>query len=134
RLQDLKFEVIDTAGLESAAAPTLEGRMRAQTEQAIDEADIALFMIDARAGVMPDDATFANLLRRSGKPVVLVANKMDVNAARSGVLDAWELGLGDPVEVSAEHGLGMSDLRDAIVEALGEERALAQDPEELVVS
>ena len=83
---------------------------------------------------MPDDATFANLLRRSGKPVVLVANKMDVNAARSGVLDAWELGLGDPVEVSAEHGLGMSDLRDAIVEALGEERALAQDPEELVVS
>ncbi|MBN7762686.1 ribosome biogenesis GTPase Der [Nitratireductor aquibiodomus] len=134
RLQDLRFEVIDTAGLESAAAPTLEGRMRVQTEQAIEEADIALFMIDARVGVMPDDATFANLLRRRGKPVVLVANKMDVNAARSGVLDSWELGLGDPVEISAEHGLGMSDLRDAIVEGLGEDVALAEEPEDIIVT
>ncbi|EKF19930.1 ribosome biogenesis GTPase Der [Nitratireductor pacificus] len=129
RLQDLRFEVIDTAGLESAAAPTLEGRMRAQTELAIDEADIAVFMIDARAGIMPDDSTFANLLRRKGKPVILVANKIDVNAAAAGVLDAWELGLGEPVAVSAEHGLGMSDLRDAIVAGLGEEVALAEDPE-----
>ncbi|EKF41391.1 ribosome biogenesis GTPase Der [Nitratireductor indicus] len=129
KLQDLRFEVIDTAGLESAAAPTLEGRMRAQTEIAIDEADIALFVIDARAGVMPDDSTFADLLRRKGKPVVLVANKTDVNAAAAGVIDAWGLGLGDPVAISAEHGLGMSDLRDAIVEALGEDVALAEETE-----
>ncbi|WP_048645991.1 ribosome biogenesis GTPase Der [Nitratireductor soli] len=133
RLQDLRFEVIDTAGLESAAAPTLEGRMRVQTELAIDEADIVVFMIDARAGIMPDDSTFAELLRRKGKPIVLVANKIDVNAAASGVLDSWELGLGEPVAVSAEHGLGMSDLRDAIVAGLGEDVALAEDIEPIAL-
>lgn len=128
RLQDLHFEVIDTAGLESAAAPTLEGRMRAQTEMAIAEADLVLFMIDARAGLMPDDRTFAEVVRRTGKPVVLVANKTDVRKAETGVLEAWDLGLGEPVAVSSEHGHGMAELRDAIAAVAGD--AAAEEEEE----
>ncbi|WP_011580035.1 MULTISPECIES: ribosome biogenesis GTPase Der [Chelativorans] len=120
RLLDLRFDVIDTAGLEEAAAPTLAGRMRAQTETAIDEADLVLFMIDARAGLMPDDRAFAEVVRRKGKPVVLVANKTDVRGTDAGVLEAFALGLGDPVAVSAEHGQGMVELRDAIAEFAGQ--------------
>lgn len=127
RLQDLRFDVIDTAGLEDAGAATLEGRMRAQTELAIEEADVIVFIVDARTGLMPDDATFANLLRRTGKPVVVAANKAESRAAEAGLVEAWELGLGEPVAISAEHGLGMPDLRDAIVAALGEERALERN-------
>src|SRR5690606_17565271 len=119
---DLRFDVIDTAGFEEAAPASLEGRMRAQTEIAVDEADVVLFMIDARVGVTPDDAAFAKLLRRKGRPIVLVANKTDVRTAQAGVIEAWELGLGEPVAISAEHGDGMPELRDAIVAALGEER------------
>lgn len=132
RLQDLRFDVIDTAGLEDAAASTLEGRMRAQTELAIDEADVTLFLIDAKAGLMPDDKTFASLLRRRGKPVILVANKSEARGAEAGLLDAWELGMGEPVAISAEHGLGMGELRDAIVAAIGEEKALRRETEEEV--
>ena len=75
RLYDLRFDVIDTAGLEDATASSLEGRMRAQTETAIDEADVVLFLVDAKTGLMPDDRTFADVVRRTGKPVVLASNK-----------------------------------------------------------
>ncbi|KAB2869691.1 MAG: GTP-binding protein, partial [Bauldia sp.] len=77
KLYDLRFDVIDTAGLEDAASASLEGRMRAQTETAIDEADLVLFLIDSKVGVMPDDRTFGDLVRRTGKPVVLIANKAE---------------------------------------------------------
>lgn len=130
KLYDLAFEVIDTAGFEDAPAATLPGRMRAQTEIAIDEADVIFFVVDAKAGLMPDDRTFADVVRRSGKPVVLVANKAEARGAQGGLLEAWELGLGEPVPVSAEHGVGMPDLRDAVVEALGKERAFGKDEDE----
>jgi GTP-binding protein len=127
RLYDLEFEVIDTAGLEDAAPETLSGRMRAQTETAIGEADLVLFLIDAKVGLMPDDRTFAEVVRRSGKPVVLVANKAEARGAQAGMLEAWELGLGEPIPISAEHGQGMPDLREAIIAALGEARAFGED-------
>ena len=130
RLYDLEFEVIDTAGFEDAAPDTLKGRMRAQTEIAIAAADIIFFMFDAKTGLLPDDRTFADIVRKSGKPVVLVANKSEARGSEGGVLDAWELGLGEPVAVSAEHGLGLPDLRDAVVAALGEERAFAGDEQD----
>ncbi|SJZ73090.1 ribosome biogenesis GTPase Der [Consotaella salsifontis] len=119
RLGDLEFEVIDTAGLEEAAAESLEGRMRAQTEAAIASADLSLFLIDVKAGVTPVDQVFGELLRKVGKPVVLVANKAEARGSDAGLADAYGLGLGEPCPISAEHGEGMSDLRDAIVEAIG---------------
>ena len=130
KLYDLAFEVVDTAGFEDAAAATLQGRMRAQTEIAIEEADLIFFMVDAKAGLMPDDRTFAEIVRRSGKPVVLVANKAEAKGSQGGLLEAWELGLGEPVAVSAEHGQGLPDLRDAVVEALGAERVFADDDDD----
>lgn len=130
KLYDLHFDVIDTAGFEDAAASTLQGRMRAQTEIAIAEADLIFFMVDAKAGLLPDDRTFAEVVRKSGKPVVLVANKAEARGAQGGMLEAWELGLGEPVPVSAEHGLGMPDLRDAVVEALGAETVFGDDGED----
>lgn len=122
RLADLRFDVIDTAGLEDRSDQSLEARMRAQTEIAMEEADLVLFMVDSRTGITSDDRTFAELVRRVGKPVVLVANKAEARGAQAGALEAWELGLGEPVTISAEHGQGMAELRDAIVEALGEDR------------
>jgi len=130
RLQDLRFDVIDTAGFEDEAPQTLAGRMREQTEIAIGEADVILFMVDARSGLLPDDRAFADIVRRTGKPVVLAANKAEARGVQGGAVEAWELGLGEPVEISAEHGLGVSDLRDAIVEALGEERAFADEEDD----
>ncbi len=127
KLVDLRFTIIDTAGLEEAGADTLEGRMRAQTEAAIDEADLTLFVVDAKSGLTPLDKTFGELLRRSGKPVVLVANKSEAKGSDGGFYDAFTLGLGEPVPISAEHGQGMIDLRDAIVEAIGKERAFPDD-------
>ncbi|MGN6469210.1 MAG: ribosome biogenesis GTPase Der [Rhizobiaceae bacterium] len=129
KLYDLKFDIIDTAGLEDAPAASLAGRMRAQTEAAIAEADLVLFLIDAKSGTTPDDRVFADLVRRSGKPVVLVANKAEARGAEGGLLEGWELGLGEPVPISAEHGQGLPDLREAIIAAIGEERALAEEPE-----
>jgi GTP-binding protein len=120
KLADLSFTVIDTAGLEEGAEATLEGRMRQQTEAAIDQADAILFMIDARAGVTPDDKYFADLVRRAGKPVVLAANKAEGRAGEAGFFEAYTLGLGDPVPLSAEHGEGMIDLFDALRLALPE--------------
>ena len=127
KLYDITFDVVDTAGFEDAPASTLPGRMRQQTEIAIREADLIFFLMDAKAGLMPDDHTFAEVVRRSGKPVVLVANKSEARGAQGGMLEAWELGLGEPVPISAEHGQGMPDLRDAVIEALGAERVFGED-------
>src|SRR6478609_9195991 len=123
RLMGLTFTIIDTAGLEKAEAESLQGRMRAQTEAAIDEADISLFVVDAKFGLTPVDKELAEMLRRRGKPVVLVANKAEAKGSDGGFYDAYTLGLGEPVPISAEHGQGMLDLRDAIVDAIGKDRA-----------
>ncbi|HEY7296920.1 MAG TPA: ribosome biogenesis GTPase Der [Xanthobacteraceae bacterium] len=118
RLGDLAFTAIDTAGLEEAAPESLTGRMLAQTEAAIAKADAILFLIDARAGATPVDRGFADLVRRSGKPAILVVNKSEGRAAESGLLEAYALGLGEPVPLSAEHGEGLADLYDALRNAL----------------
>jgi len=110
RLGDLRFTVIDTAGLEEATDASLQGRMRRLTERAVEMADICLFLIDARAGVVPADEVFADILRRKSTHVILGANKAEGSAADAGVIEAYGLGLGDPVRLSAEHGEGMSDL------------------------
>jgi GTP-binding protein len=130
KLIDLEFTIIDTAGLEEAGPDTLEGRMRAQTEAAIDEADLSLFVVDAKFGLTPIDKQLAEMLRRRGKPVVLVANKAEARGSDAGFYDAYSLGLGEPCPISAEHGEGMLDLRDAIVAAIGEEKAFPE-PEEI---
>lgn len=127
KLMDLRFRIIDTAGLEEADEESLEGRMRQQTELAIDEADLTLFVVDAKMGLTPIDSTLAEMLRRRGKPVVLVANKSEARGSDAGFYDAYGLGLGEPCPISAEHGEGMIDLRDAIVAAIGEERAFEED-------
>ena len=118
RLGDLDFTVVDTAGLEQSAPNSLTGRMRAQTETAIAQADAVFFMIDARAGPTPFDRAFADIVRKAGKPTVLVANKMEGTAGESGRLDAYALGLGEPIPLSAEHNEGLADLYDALRAAL----------------
>jgi GTPase len=132
RLGDLAFRIIDTAGLEESAPESLSGRMRAQTEAAIADADAVLFLIDARAGIVPDDRVFANLLRRAGKPTILVANKAEGRAGASGIYEAFGLGLGDPVAISAEHNEGLADLYDALRAAAPEKTTppLEDEPEE----
>ncbi len=132
KLIDLRFTIIDTAGLEESGPETLQGRMWAQTRAAIDEADVTLFVIDAKAGLTPADQTLAEMLRKSGKPVVLVANKSEARGSDGGFYDAFTLGLGEPCPISAEHGQGMLDLRDAIVAAIGEERAFPEADDEAV--
>src|SRR6478735_9265735 len=127
RLGDIEFTVIDTAGLEQSAPESLSGRMRAQTEAAIEQADAIFFMIDARAGVIPADHAFADVARKSGKPIVLVANKSEGTAGEAGRLDAYALGLGEPVSISAEHNEGLSDLYDALRAALPEVTASATE-------
>jgi GTP-binding protein len=115
RLGDLEFRIVDTAGLEEATEESLLGRMRAQTEAAIDDADVILFVIDARAGILPADRPFAEMVRRSGKPVILIANKAEGGAGMAGAYEAFSLGLGDPIPFSAEHGEGLADLFEALV-------------------
>ena len=127
QLGDLTFAVIDTAGLEEASPDSLSGRMQAQTKAAIAAADVALFLIDARAGTTPLDRAFADLLRKSGRPVILLANKAEGRATEAGVLDAYALGLGEPIPISAEHGEGLADLYDALRAALPEATAEAPD-------
>ncbi|NNK78466.1 MAG: ribosome biogenesis GTPase Der [Litoreibacter sp.] len=110
RLGDLKFTVIDTAGLENATDESLQGRMRRLTERAVEMADACLFVIDARAGVLPADEIFADILRRKSAHVILAANKAEGRAGEAGLLEAYALGLGEPLRLSAEHGEGMGEL------------------------
>lgn len=114
-----EFTVIDTAGLEESDPDSLTGRMRRQTETAIDDADVALFVIDARAGVMPIEKQFAQQLRRKGRPVVLAANKSEGRKGEAGLIEAYELGLGDPLPISAEHNEGILDLVEMLAAAAG---------------
>ena len=114
QLGDLVFTLIDTAGLEEAPDASLSGRMRAQTGRAVEDADLVLFLIDARVGIMPADRHFADWLRRSGTPTVLVANKAEGRGGDAGIYESYALGLGDPVPVSAEHGDGLGDLLETM--------------------
>jgi GTP-binding protein len=131
RLGDLRFTVIDTAGLEEATDESLQGRMRRLTERAVDMADICLFIIDARAGVTPSDEVFADILRRRADHVILGANKAEGSAADAGVYESYGLGLGEPVRLSAEHGEGMNELYSLLapVAESYEARAQADAPE-----
>ena len=110
RLGDLRFTVIDTAGLEEATDESLPGRMRKLTERAVDMADICLFLIDGRVGVTPSDEMLAEILRKRSNHVILGVNKAEGSAADAGMIDAYSLGLGEPLRLSAEHGEGMPDL------------------------
>ena len=127
QLFDLGFRVIDTAGFEDVRDDSLQARMRGQTERALDDADVALLLIDARAGVTPVDEIFAQVLRERGRPVVLVANKCEGRQSEAGLLEAYSLGLGEPVPLSAEHGLGLADLVEAVRPYLREREAGEED-------
>jgi len=126
-IADLEFDIIDTAGLEEGDEDSLQGRMRRQTEIALKEADIALMLYDARAGVTSMDEHFALWLRRGNKPVILAANKCEGNAVIDNIYEAYALGLGEPIGLSAEHGEGLGELYAAIVATLKE---LGIDPYE----
>ena len=130
RLGDLSFTIVDTAGLEEAVPESLTGRMQAQTEAALENAHAIFFLIDARAGATPVDRAFANIVRRAGKPAILVANKSEGKAGTAGALEAYELGLGEPVAISAEHGEGLADLYAALREALPEATAEKNEGDE----
>jgi GTPase len=125
KLGDLSFKVIDTAGLEDANRDqeSLSAKMRVQTAAAMVQADAVLFLVDARAGATPADRAFADFVRKSGKPAIVVANKSEGRAAEAGVLESYALGLGDPVAISAEHGEGLAGLYDALRVALPEATA-----------
>ncbi|WP_022695635.1 ribosome biogenesis GTPase Der [Ponticaulis koreensis] len=128
-LAGMKLLLIDTPGFEDVHDTSLEARMRQQTEQAIKEADVSLFIVDARSGVTPLDERFAELLRRADKPVVLAANKCEGRQAEEGLMEAFALGFGEPVALSAEHGEGLAELFSAIVREVPE----AKDQEEEIV-
>lgn len=115
-LFDCRFRIIDTAGLEEAFDGSLEARMRRQTERAVEDADLVIMVIDARVGVMPIDEHFAKYLRRGKTPIALMANKCEGRVGEEGLMEAYSLGLGEPIPFSAEHGLGSSDLYDVIKE------------------
>jgi len=133
----LSFTIVDTAGWEDEDASTLPGRMRAQTEVSLEDADVALFVVDARAGLTPLDEEIAQFLREQtgpdGKPVpiVLVCNKAEGAAGEAGVLESYSLGLGDPVPVSAEHGEGIADLFAGLWPIIGEQSEAAEAAAEL---
>ncbi|MCR9212636.1 MAG: ribosome biogenesis GTPase Der [Proteobacteria bacterium] len=115
RIGSLKFKIIDTAGLEESFDDSLEGRMRQQTEIALEEADVALMIIDARSGVTPLDEHFAKWIRKAPIPVILAANKAEGRSGEHGLLESYKLGLGDPIALSAEHGEGIGELFDALL-------------------
>lgn len=114
RLGDLEFTIIDTAGLDEGAKGSLTARMQEQTETAIGLADALMFVFDARIGLTPNDRAFADFARRANKPVVLVANKSEGKHGELGAMESYALGLGDPIQISAEHGEGLSELYDAL--------------------
>ena len=130
RLMDLAFTVVDTAGLEEGDPETLAGRMRAQTETALTDCDAILFVIDARAGITASDRHFAAAVRRAGRPVIVIANKAEGMAGRDGAYEAFGLGLGDPILFSAEHGEGLSELYDTLLETLPPSARLDPDEED----
>jgi GTP-binding protein len=127
RLGDLEFTVIDTAGLDEGAKGSLTARIQEQTEAAINLADALMFVVDARAGLTPNDRAFADFARRADKPVVLVANKSEGRLGDAGAMETYALGLGEPIQISAEHGEGLSDLYDALRTLMPEP---AEEPEE----
>jgi GTP-binding protein len=130
RLFDLEFTIIDTAGLEEAEAGSLSDRMRAQSRAAVEGASAALFVIDARSGLTEADRYFGRWLRQeAGIPIVVVANKCEGKASEPGMMEAFELGLGDPVPLSAEHGEGMADLFEALAPILPDPADLPEAPE-----
>jgi GTP-binding protein len=131
KLGDLSFKVIDTAGLEEPDrdGESLSARIQAQTAAALAQADAVFFLIDVRAGATSADRAFADLVRKSGKPAIVVANKSEGRAAEAGVLEAYALGLGDPIAISAEHGEGLAGLYDALRAALPEATAEDEDAE-----
>ncbi|TGX50240.1 ribosome biogenesis GTPase Der [Sphingomonas gei] len=129
-LLGLEFRVMDTAGYEEDEAATLPGRMRAQTEAAVRDADVSLFMIDARAGITPLDAEIARWLRSTDRPVVLMANKCEGKAGEAGIYEAMALGLGDPIPFSAEHGEGVVDLFEALLPHVERDAEEGVEPED----
>ncbi|MEY4722449.1 MAG: hypothetical protein RIQ46_2174 [Pseudomonadota bacterium] len=128
-LLGLDFTIVDTAGWEDEDAASLPGRMRAQTEASLKGAEVALFVVDARAGITPLDEEIARWLRQSTVPVVLVANKAEGRAGDHGLYDAFSLGLGEPVPLSAEHGQGMADLFESLLPLI-EDKQPVEDEEE----
>ncbi len=131
-LLGLDFRLVDTAGFEDEDAATLPGRMRAQTQAAVDMADVALFVIDARAGIVPLDEEISRWLRGSKTPVVLVANKAEGSSGDGGFYEAFSLGFGDPVALSAEHGEGLADLFEALLPHLDRDGIEAEEEDEVV--
>ncbi|MCK8483787.1 ribosome biogenesis GTPase Der [Aliiroseovarius sp. S2029] len=131
RLGDLRFTVIDSAGLEEATDESLQGRMRRLTERAVEMADACLFLVDARAGILPSDEVFADILRRKNAHVILAANKSEGKAGEAGYLEAFSLGLGEPIRLSGEHGEGMGELMDVLrpISEKFEKRAAEMAPE-----
>ncbi|MBN9015444.1 MAG: ribosome biogenesis GTPase Der [Xanthobacteraceae bacterium] len=120
RLGDLEFTIIDTAGLDEGARGSLTARMQEQTEAAIAAADALFFVIDARIGLTPTDRSFADFARRADKPVLLLANKSEGKHGEIGAMESYALGLGDPIQISAEHGEGMGELYDALRDLMPE--------------
>jgi GTPase len=129
RLADLEFRVIDTAGLEEMSDDSLAARMRRQTDRAVADADVVLFVIDARAGVTPQDKHFADWLRRGKTPVIVLANKAEGRIGTGGSYEAFELGLGEPIAISAEHGEGLADLHGALAPFADRAGSIEMSPE-----
>ncbi|MGI9392534.1 MAG: ribosome biogenesis GTPase Der [Parvibaculales bacterium] len=130
QLGGLSFQLIDTAGFEEGERGSLEERMGAQTKQAIEGAHLVLMLVDARAGILAQDRSFAQLLQKTSTPVILAANKCEGGRQEAGVLEAYELGLGTPLQLSAEHGLGLGELYDAISEHIGKSNELTEEIEQ----
>ncbi len=129
-LLGLNFRIVDTAGFEEDDPQSLPGRMRAQTQAAVDSADVALFVVDARAGIVPLDEEIGRWLRGSTTPVVLLANKAEGRAADNGIMEAYALGFGDPIAFSAEHGEGLSELFSELLPHLERETLDPLEPED----
>jgi len=117
-LAAMRFRLIDTAGLENAQPGSLEDRMRKQTELAVSQADVTMLVIDGRSGLLPDDLFFARQIRKAGANVIVLVNKCEGQAGQSVLAEAWQLGLGEPVPISAAHGDGLSGLYDALLDAV----------------
>ncbi|MCS6891338.1 MAG: ribosome biogenesis GTPase Der [Rhodovarius sp.] len=124
-----RVRLMDTAGLEEAPADTIPGRMRQSSEAALDQADLVLFVVDAKSGITPPDHAFADLIRRRGKPVLLIANKAEGRAGAAAALEAYALGLGDPIPISAAHGEGLGELHAAVARSLPDPPEPPPEPE-----